>query len=263
MFDTSNLVIVFYPPFAGGKFLINSLGISNGAVLQDGPLAEQDLAGLLTSQDKLNILQSRIATETNPWRDLDLACRYLFGVDEFNFFAEDLETASSKITAIGREVLYSNKMSFMVSHYPRKYRRLKEIFKNAKTISFTNSSSFLANRNEEFYVQTYWNNIKGDNWPSTAPLTYAEFNQCPKDIQKEIISKFPDLCDEFIDAVESETCDVDTTYYWDNNLYFSADKTADNVEQLYQWLGLTDFNRKHIVDYFNCWNNKLAELKQL
>ena len=57
-FKTCNLIIVAYPRMAGGKFLINCLALSNGAVLQDKIHATKDINGILTSSDKMNILRN-------------------------------------------------------------------------------------------------------------------------------------------------------------------------------------------------------------
>ena len=52
-FNTNNIVIVFYPRFAGGKFLINCLGLSDDAVFQNAKLAENQLNGKFTIDNKI------------------------------------------------------------------------------------------------------------------------------------------------------------------------------------------------------------------
>ena len=81
-FDTNNIVIVSYPANAGGKFLINCLGISDLAVFQDATLAEQQLDGKLSIDDKIEYLSNTVINSTkNNWNDLHLGCIQLFGVD--------------------------------------------------------------------------------------------------------------------------------------------------------------------------------------
>ena len=69
-----NIVMVCYPKWAGGKFLINCLGLSSGATLQHRQLALMDLRGDLDPGRKLQILQQRLWLEPKyqHWQDLKL-----------------------------------------------------------------------------------------------------------------------------------------------------------------------------------------------
>ena len=57
-FNTNKLIIVAYPMGAGGKFLINCLGISEDACLQDWELYD------LTSKQKKQLILDRL--ESTP-----------------------------------------------------------------------------------------------------------------------------------------------------------------------------------------------------
>ena len=85
-FNTNRLIIVCYPRGAGGKFLINALGLSNGAVFQDNDLAMQQLSKLFTPEDKLAYIQTQVELITDQWTDLNLGCYQLFGMHNENYF---------------------------------------------------------------------------------------------------------------------------------------------------------------------------------
>ena len=95
-FDTRNLIIVCYPGGAGGKFLINSLGLSDDCVFQDADLASRQLQQDFTPADKFSYLTNKINKVTGEWHDLDLGCVQLFGVTNFR-----LSSCSTAATSEG------------------------------------------------------------------------------------------------------------------------------------------------------------------
>ena len=72
-YNTDKLVIVAYPTGAGGKFLINCLGVSKHACLQNWELYD------LTSTEKKQLILDRLqSTLKGTWNDLDLGCFKMF-----------------------------------------------------------------------------------------------------------------------------------------------------------------------------------------
>jgi len=53
-FQTPNLIMAVYPGGAGGKFLLNCIGVSKQGLLQDYKLTVAQLGNLLLSEDKKN-----------------------------------------------------------------------------------------------------------------------------------------------------------------------------------------------------------------
>jgi len=51
-FNTSNLVVFQFPRYAGGKFVINCLGLSDNMVLQSRSLAQRQVDGTISLEDK-------------------------------------------------------------------------------------------------------------------------------------------------------------------------------------------------------------------
>lgn len=137
-----NLLFVYYPGYAGGKFLINCLGLSNNAYLQDINLAVSQLNNKLTPTDKLNLLLYRleICYETNHWNDLDLGLVQLFG-DAF------LDTTKWSKELL--EISTSNKLFFMDYHGGPDKLSLLDNVPNKKIIKFINSDKFINWRNKD------------------------------------------------------------------------------------------------------------------
>jgi hypothetical protein len=143
--NTDSVVIVYYPTNAGGKFLINSLGLSNGCYFQDIDFVRLQQDNKFTPKLKLMTLLERIGNNNNhSWGDLGLGCRALFGTNGHNpedFFPEiDL-------------ISYESTLFFVVAHTPESFEQLNIIWPNAKKIYLTNYAKFIEWRTNCQYTQ--------------------------------------------------------------------------------------------------------------
>lgn len=135
-----NSVLVYFPAGAGGKFLMNSLALSNKAVLQSAKLAELDLNNQLTIEDKFNELMTRIQkTNSMIWSDLFLGDSMLFGVENKNFNSPSLAKVIEPLSN-------SNRLFFSAAHNRMHANRVKEFFPNSTIIQFVNNEEFLKHR---------------------------------------------------------------------------------------------------------------------
>ena len=259
-FYTSNFTIVAYPPMAGGKFLINCLALSPDAVLQDRDYAQQDLDGNLSSADKMQILRDRISKVKRKWNDLMMGCRQLSGAgtNQYREYSGDLSILT--FNHVMELLSNSNKLFFIVAHDPVELRCILKIWPNARVIAFSNCLPFITDRVGDVATE-YWEIIKGSHWPSKAPKTYDELMKCPQFVIDEVNRLFPTMYEKLVDCIERHPHDLSKTVFWDNDLYFSAEKTVDGVEKLYQIFNLSGFNREYILEYHELWINKLNELK--
>jgi hypothetical protein len=143
MFHNDNIVIVCYPSGAGGKFLINSLALSNQCYLQDIELVRQQRRGALSPQDKYNVLSRELdlvngvwqdgAYQPGTWNDLRMGCQKLFN-DQF-----DPGTFDPLIQEIAQE----SQRFFVVAHGDKMFARLHSIWPCARIIQFVHMNSFL------------------------------------------------------------------------------------------------------------------------
>lgn len=253
-FNSDKLVIVCYPRLAGGKFLINSLGLSTKAVLQDSNLATQDINGLLSQQDKFDILNSRLVnmSETH-WTDLNLGCFQLFG----NYYkpSDPIPVLSS-----------SDYHFFIVAHT---YNQFSEIYKhwpNAKIIAFTNSQKFIEYREIHLKRNRQWQLIRSSSWPNNPPTTIDELKLLDADIQQEINKEFPGFLSWLVhrpiripDSSTKLSTIPNASYYWDNNLYFSKIDTVNEIKKLYNYLKLPDFNQDLVSKLYDSWMYSLSK----
>ena len=142
-FQTSNIVLVVYRRQAGGKFLINCLGLSNQCYLQDMKLINQQRAGRLNQENKFNLLMSRLdefesallINKNILWRDLRLGCAQVFKY-------------TSDVVTISRE----DNLFFKVCHGKEAFDKDIKQWPNAQVIEFINSSKFVNWRYRPNYV---------------------------------------------------------------------------------------------------------------
>lgn len=268
-FDTNNIVLVCYPNLAGGKFLINSLGISDGAVFQDATLAEQQLNGNFTSQDKITLLQQRLSEPEEKWDDLGFGCLQLFDIDNHDYqrYPTSRLLDNDRFHTVIDQLSNSGHKFFMVVHYPEYLDKILQVWKNAQVILFDNYTEFTESRySVNPNVGKIWQDVRGDSWPTTAPKTLLEFSKMDIKYQTEIKSSFSYLYKTMFknnnDLIYLQSMiddyKTDQTIMWDTSLYFDQSATVNGIKKLYQQLGLTDFNKEYIADYYDQWINKIG-----
>jgi hypothetical protein len=142
-FQSDSIVIVCFPTWAGGKFLINCLSLSNDCYLQDAIFVKHQRAGNLTPYDKFKLFdheldliltKDQITTDKlEKWNDLRLGCEGLF----------DTPTDPSTFNPIIEEIAKEPKLFFVVAHSIDKFRKLIEIWPNARIIFFQENDKFI------------------------------------------------------------------------------------------------------------------------
>lgn len=85
-FDTENIIIFHFPRYAGGKFVQNCIGLSDNVVFQRQSMAQGQIDGTLSLNDKkeyiLTLMQDEDIKENEYWADLHLGCSQLFVADD-------------------------------------------------------------------------------------------------------------------------------------------------------------------------------------
>lgn len=259
-FDTNNLIIVAYPPMAGGKFLINCLALSSDAVFQHRIFAQQDLNNELTSENKMQILRDRLS-EVTHWNDLYMGCRELFGVDEKIYEKYNGNLSIFRFNDVIETLSNSKKLFFIVAHTTTVLTCILKVWRNARVIMFTDCLPFINMRGGNNIAADYWKDIRATTWPDQSPKTYKELMTYPKIIIDNIEKLFPDMYDKLVDNIERYPHDLSKTIFWNNNLYFSSEDTANGVEKLYKEFNLTGYNREYILEYHKLWIEKINQLK--
>lgn len=275
--DAKNILLVKFDEGAGGKFLINCIGLSDGAVLQHSALAEAQLQGLLLPQDKFDLIMSRLQAHTGEWADLGLHSSRLFGIAE-NDYAQRVPS-----TMRPRKVIYDlcdngKVIAPQVLHHIPVFEMALKMWSSAKIIIFNNDVDFIKQMRPRMLLRNnpslsvYWNDIRGSDWPKHPPYTIDRYNQLPEYIRTELEDIFNGdifyhiTYPEIIEREQEEAKLVHDTarqsrdcFDWDTTWYFDEDSTISGVSKVYDWLGLTDFNEQMVREYYSLWIQKIKE----
>jgi hypothetical protein len=142
--DSDRNLIFHYPPGAGGKFLINSLGLSEYATFQSCELIQRQLSGQFSSTNKLAYLLDKInnARIFQYWDDLGLGCSQTFSVAPYNtIMPPNAWQMSALKTACDRKL-----MMFIAGHDTLWPDTICMAWPSAKLVDFTNFNKFLSLR---------------------------------------------------------------------------------------------------------------------
>jgi len=144
-FDTENLVMVCYPQEAGGKFLVNCLGLNDQSVFQSGLLVEKQLKGKFTVEEKFNFLKTQLSNVKKHWNDLGLGCVQLFGIDRKSYITYS-SVEECKNFDFNPEIFLLSQLDlkfFIVAHDNIYASKIIQLWRNAKIILFFNSNNFI------------------------------------------------------------------------------------------------------------------------
>jgi len=131
--NSTSVVIVCYPNWGGGKFLINCLGLSKDCYLQHIKCVQKQRNDSLLPDNKLNLLLERLNQTQTKWKDLELGCFQLFR-DPHNekFFYSLIDRIS-----------HEDKLFFLVAHSVHDVKVSVSIWPNSKKILLKNTNGFM------------------------------------------------------------------------------------------------------------------------
>lgn len=194
----NNLIVVAFPAYSGGKFLINCLGLSNACHLQHADLL------LLSPEKKFTYLTKRldeIINKKTAWDDLGLGDWQLFG------WPVNYQTLSK---------FPQDKFFFAVAHDLDTLNKIVKCYTSALRIYFIDNQRFM-------------------NWRLKTDKKIKPHKWYPK-------SDYP-------------------VYYWSADWFLDQSLFLENLENLYQLLGLTDFNREFVTVYYEKYFKALTMIK--
>jgi hypothetical protein len=235
--NTNHIVFAAYSAYAGGKFLINCLGLSNGAVLQDATLAEKQLDGLLTPEMKFNELMSRLDNVGSQWLDIGLGCALLFG--------EDINNPDKPV--VGR-LTNSDKLFFVVRHSIAELEKGLDTWTTPKLIMFKNGANFARWR---------WGDV--DNPLFTERLPDHLKHMTPDDMLDVIVNQA--IAEEQNNQVFARL--FPNAFTWDSDDYFDKTKFLASMRTCYEFFNLTDFNEDLIGPFYDKYMAALDRLRLL
>jgi hypothetical protein len=229
--ETESITIVVYEPWVGGKFLINCLGLSDRAYLQDSILIRLQMEGKLTPADKKDLLNSRLDSVTTKWLDLEMGCGKVFGR-----YPTNKENFPQLVSQISNE----DKRFFVIAHNLNDLDKLLNIWKNPKIIILNNGIKFAKWRwgglsREQLLTHPQFDLWKNpDSIPDKEAITMAKLKDKPYQI-----------------------------FIWDTDAYLDRFKFKEEIEKCYEFCNLPDFDFKLIYSFYRRYLNTLAKLRPM
>jgi hypothetical protein len=278
-FDTTNVVLVVYPWGAGGKFLINSLGIADNACIQSIALTKQQLQGTITSSDKKQFIRDVLNGVAHRWTDLDMGSTTMLGIDESLYVIEDPATAQYWPWYNGvSELTHSNQKFFIDVHDAAHLAGLLKVWHNARVVVIENCEKFLQHRRVNYSrqeLQMYWASIQGTDWPNVAPETWSEFCSLPVNIQNELSGEFNSEIFRFIQhPVARQSLEhhrrqqinavlgnyKNAPIRLDGDMYLDWNLTKPVIQRCYELFELEAIDIDFIEYYYHTWNKLILEV---
>lgn len=278
MYNYSYINFFMYPAGAGGKFLLNCVSLNNRTVLQDHVLAQQQLSGQFNVDAKLKYIYKKLklAQETKQWTDLGLGDYELWGFNVLKYVEAFPEITKKLLDSISliQECMTKNIHLPIVCHNFIMLENMRKVWINGKVVVFTNYRKFVNTRNlgynNDQKLESYWNTIKGDDWPTDPPTTKAAIRQLPVFIQHELSQDFNNEIERYLDFGE------DYDQLWntyaknlDTKFIFDVEYSYENSRNFYEvylevcaYLGVPAANQPIIEKYFNTWKKTLSIISQ-
>ena len=226
-YDTSNLVVFQYPRYAGGKFVINCLGLSDNMVFQKQSLAQAQLDGEFLFEDKKKWILEHIEWEdcADGWADLRLGCVELFVDDEYSDGAGTIMKfvyENKQHDRINNTVKYLSQQEDRHLLFPIvNHESTPHSLPNAKIIQWKNNAEFVRKRTK--FLPT----------PAMGWNTWTTLNDGRAD------------------------------FTWDSNWYNDPIQTLNGIHSLYKLLNLEGWEdvKSFVEQYYYLWTEKIITPK--
>lgn len=130
--NSTNILVICYPPESGGKFIGNCLALSNSFYFQDESLMRQQIAGQLPPSKKLELLLNRLAEVDHTWNDLNMGDGQL---QTRNWLTKDYR--------LSVELGNGNTWWFQCTHEHEDLALLTKYWPRHKRVFLTNANEFV------------------------------------------------------------------------------------------------------------------------
>lgn len=230
--STNRMIVFHYPNFAGGKFIINCMGLSSSMVLQHEGYAHAQIEGNLAMLEKYDILMSRLGDEDIKkrqwWNDLNLGCSKLWLIDktksvpsalmdkDYDNFNDDIKFLFSELNdSLWFPWVWHSRMLNEPSNFH---------FPNARVVTFENNIN-LTNYRTSLLEESLKNEIR-DN----TDITWNE-------------GELPERVPDFI---------------WNTEWFNNESTTMNGIESLYNLFNLDEWEQAEplIREYYSVWLEK-------
>ena len=150
-FDTQQLVIVAYSAYAGGKFLINCLALSDHAYMQNQQRVQEQQQGLLSPRDKLQYLKHNITAQ-----DFRTGCVDLFDIGDDYYRTQRHCCRYWPFSSVIAELSQGSKRFFLVAHRIDLLEHYLEVWPRAQLLAMTNAHDMVRARGRRYLADPSW-----------------------------------------------------------------------------------------------------------
>lgn len=258
VFDHDRCVVVQFPRFSGGKFLINCLSLSRWSVPQNSSVATKLFDNPCDYNLRFDAVMSTLPSKDDMEKWIE---KYEFG--DTQLFGTQVIPWNKGVRTEPDEFLSNvvnhNFFFFLVAHYhPQK---LLDTWPNAKVIVLVNHTKFstIAKRLKspgdkssiDNYSESKYNELAGPDWPAWDIFMSTGFDLdqvvLPSVIKEEMSQYYP--CFNTAPIV----FDVDSCL-------FDREKFLRSMSDLYQKLGFDDFNQDLIGKFWQAYMSLHVDL---
>ena len=257
----SNIIILMFPRFAGGKFISNCLSLSKKCYPQDITCAEYLLKSPEDYKFRFDSVMKTLPTtrkEMINWiTSYEFGDAQLYGMETFNNW---LSGVASPLDASVQRLIDSELYLFITVHGGDvAVRNLLKIWPNATIIKLINHNKFSnisknlkSNNNvslEEYagnYCKKKYLELAGMSWPS-----WEEFEMAGYDIQK--LNNYDSIQEEILSFYNWKNIHNKTLLFDVDGSIFIKSKFLLAMSNLYEQLELPDFNPDLIEKFWQSY----------
>lgn len=223
---TNKVITVFYHPWTGGHSVINSLGLSDHCYLQCEQLVSQQWFGRLTKKQKLQILVDKANDVKDKWIDLSLGDIQLLTWEQHD---------PSYFMPIIRRISNESKYFCLSAHNNLDLDLRLKVWPKTRVVTLVNGKDFMEWR---------WNGYDKHSLP------FCDYAPTYKDDELDL----PLM--RKIDSIAM----LDNIYF-DAQSLFDVKDFCSEVERLYSYFKLPDFDEAVIAEYYHAHYNALDRLR--
>lgn len=270
-YQSTNPIVVQFPRFAGGKFIINCLALSRHCVPQDLEIAEHlidnpgDYAYRLSSVMKTLPLASDMINWINCY---ELGDRQLFG-SVARKWAQGVSD-DSNINDITKKLSIANMKFFITAHSgPDQVANVLKVWPRASIVMLLNHRKFslisarLKSKNNNVdanagnYCQSKYQQLAGKDWPTWTKFESIGFNiNLLTGYSKKILAEIGQFYQWHLITTAPIMIDIDSNI-------FDQHKFLHMIQQLYSDLGLEDFDSNLVGTFWKSYINLHVDIADI
>lgn len=266
--QTDRIVIVAFPAFAGGKFIMNCLALSRHCVPQQTSIARH----LIKHPADYNYRFEAVCSTLPPQWDLqNWRQKWEFGDTEFykgsvrDMLESWINDRPSPVDFLLKDLIERNLCFFMTSHGGwTDVKSLLRVWPHARIILLINYARFWSlairlkqktNANQSYHLRDYAGNecqdsydlLRGPDWPD---WKLFESNNYDIDKTSTYVTLNTDICNE-IKQYYGWHENKNNLFCFDvDNNYFHKQKFLLTMKQLYDWMQFDDYNQALVDQYY-------------